>query len=74
MDTREKGKATKPASNSLVYPEAIVARRRKPDQSKAQDAAPHFSPTGTGRGEESGALCPELVEGVCICANAAVGV
>jgi len=33
-------------------------------QGKAQGAAPHFSPTGTGRGEESEALCPELVEGV----------
>jgi len=29
-------------------------------------AALHSSPTGTGRGEESGA--------VCVCANAAVGV
>jgi hypothetical protein len=35
-------------------------------QGKAQDAAPHSSPTGTGRDEESGA--------VCICANATVGV
>ena len=35
----------------------------KPDQGKAQDTAPYSSPTGTGRGEESGA--------VCICANAA---
>jgi len=43
-------------------------------QGKAQDAAPHFSPTSTGRGEESGALCPELAEGVSICANAAIGV
>jgi len=28
-------------------------------------AAPHFSPTGTGRGEESGA--------VCVCANELLG-
>ena len=32
-------------------------------QGKAQDAAPHFSPTGTGGGEESGMLCPELPKG-----------
>jgi hypothetical protein len=31
----------------------------------AQDAAPHFSPTGTGRGEESGAAC------VLVCVKAA---
>jgi hypothetical protein len=34
-------------------------------QDKAQDTAPHFSPTGTGGGEESGAAG--------ICAKAAVG-
>jgi len=31
----------------MVCPEALVACRRKPDQGKAQDTAPHFSPTGT---------------------------
>ena len=32
-------------------------------QGKAEDAAPHSSPTGTGRGEQSVALCSEPVEG-----------
>jgi hypothetical protein len=39
--------------NLLVHPEAIIACQWKPDQGKAQDAAPHFSSTGTGGGEES---------------------
>jgi hypothetical protein len=44
------------ACPSLMCPQAIVACWRKPDQGKAQDAAPHFSPTGTGRGGESGKI------------------
>ena len=42
-------------------------------QGKALDAAPPFSPTGTGGDGESGALCPEHDRRVCVCANASIG-
>ena len=45
-----------------VYPE----QGRRAQDEFAQDAAPRFSPTGSGWGEESGAFC--------ICASVAVGV
>jgi hypothetical protein len=52
-----------------LEPSLLVAKAR-PMQGPGRH--PAFPPTDTGPGEESGAICPEPAEGVCICANAAV--